>query len=195
MKKYFIVAIILISNWANAEDLTDENGRHVLVIKGGSYELNNASQDGRLFAASSDSVYGIEYEWHLWRGLSIGGEMFHYENSFTTTSTYEIKSTSFTFNAKYHFNHTGSFQPFIGVGGGFSYVDNYDELASTSYSTNYFGLAYQAMAGFTYRFKHIGIYAEYKTLNSRPNQHFLFINLDHIDISGKGALLGVTVSF
>ena len=192
--KFFFILSLLFSSLVSTEVLAAERdrGRHVLVTKIGSFELDKANQSSaRTFNTQSDAVYGLEYEWHIWKGLSIGGEAFFYENDFTATNKYTAEISSHLFNIKYHFNHDGAFQPFIGYGRGFTYVEDTGE----SFIDSHFGIAYQYVAGFTYRFKYVGIYAEYKVLNSRPEDDYGSITLSEIDTSGEGFLIGLSVLF
>ena len=192
MKKLLFLLLLFTFSLASAEPTAREKGRHVLVTKIGSFELDKASQSlSRNFTTESDSVFGLEYEWHMWKGLSIGGEFFYYENDFTTPIARTAEISSHLFNVKYHFNHEGAFQPFIGVGRGFTYIAATEE----SLIDTHFGIAYQYTAGFTYRFKHVGIYAEYKVLNSRPEDELGNVVVSEIDTSGEGFLLGVSVLF
>ena len=194
MKKYLIILILFSFNLISTELLAEERvrGKHVLVTKIGSFELDKANQSSsRTFTTKSDAVFGLEYEWHMWKGLSIGGEVFYYENDFTTPTRRTAEISSHLFNVKYHFNHDGAFQPFIGIGRGFTYI----AATGESFIDTHFGPAYQYTAGFTYRFKYVGIYAEYKVLNSRPEDELGSITVSEIDTSGKGFLMGVSVLF
>ena len=192
MKKLLTLLLLLTFSLAGAELSAREKGRHVLVTKIGSFELDKASQSlSRNFTTESDSVFGLEYEWHMWKGLSIGGEFFYYENDFTTPILRKAEISSHLFNVKYHFNHKGAFQPFIGVGHGFTIVAPTEE----SFIDTHIGRAYQYTAGFTYRFKHVGIYAEYKVLNSRPEDELGNVVVSEIDTSGEGFLMGISVLF
>ena len=192
MKKLLVLLLSFTFSLASAEPTAREKGRHVLVTKIGTFELDKASQSSsRNFTTKSDSVFGLEYEWHMWKGLSIGGEFFYYENDFTSPTSRTAEISSHLFNVKYHFNHEGAFQPFIGVGRGFTFI----AATGESFIDTHFGVAYQYTAGFTYRFKHVGIYAEYKVLNSRPEDEFGSITVSEIDTSGEGLLMGVSVLF
>ena len=123
MKKHLLILLIFTFSLISTEISAREKGRHVLVTKIGSFELDKANQSSsRNFTTKSDSVFGLEYEWHMWKGLSIGGEFFYYENDFTTPTLRTAEISSHLFNVKYHFNHEGAFQPFIGVGRGFTYI-------------------------------------------------------------------------
>ena len=192
MKNLLILVLIFTFSLTNTELSAREKGRHVLVTKLGSFELDKANQNfSRNFTTESDSVFGLEYEWHMWKGLSIGGEFFYYENDFTTPILRKAEISSHLFNVKYHFNHKGALQPFIGFGHGFTIVQPTEE----SFIDTHFGRAYQYTAGFTYRFKHVGIYAEYKVLNSRPEDELGNVVVSEIDTSGEGFLMGVSVLF
>ncbi len=194
MKNSIILLLILTCTLINAHSHAEERvrGKHVLITKLGSFELDKATQSSsRNFTTKSDEVFGLEYEWHLWQGLSIGGEFFYYENNFTTPTKRTAEISSHLFNVKYHFNHTGAFQPFIGYGRGFTYI----EPTGESLIDSHIGSAYQYTAGFTYRFKYVGIYAEYKVLNSRPEDELGTVTVSEIDTSGEGVLIGVSVLF
>ena len=198
MKKYYIVLIILSYTLSCAELFAEERarGNHVLVIKTGSFKLNNANQNSlRTLTTQSEKVFGVEYEWHMWKGLSIGGELFHYENNFTTpskTKTFTAKVSSILFNVKYHFNDNGAFQPFVGLGYGNAFVP----YTGDGYSFGgHSGTAHQFSAGLTYRFKYVGVYAEYKLFNSKPEVNLSNTSNDKYDVGGKGLLIGVSVLF
>lgn len=194
MKKHLAILILFSLSLVSTELFAEERvrGKHVLVTKIGVFELDKANQSSsRTFTTKSDAVFGLEYEWHLWKGLSIGGEFFTYENDFTATNKYTAEISSHLFNVKYHFNHDGAFQPFIGLGRGFTFIEETGE----SLVDTHFGPAYQYIAGFTYRFKYVGIYAEYKVLNSRPEDDLGSVTISEIDTSGKGFLMGVSVLF
>lgn len=156
MKNHLILILILTFSLISTELSAREKGRHVLVTKPVSFEHDKANQNfSRNFTTKSDAVFGLEYEWHMWKGLSIGGEVFTYENDFTTPTSHTAETSAHLFNLKYYFNHKGSFQPFIEFGHGFTIV----EPTGESFIDTHFGRAYQYTAGFTYRFKHVGIYA------------------------------------
>ena len=191
MQKYLTIMFILSFSLTSTELIAREKGRHVLITKTGTFKLAKANQNSsRTFTTQSDSVYGLEYEWHMWQGLSIGGEFFHYENKYTISRSYKTKTSAYLFNAKYHFNKKGALQPFLGFGSGSSIIPYTGQtLGSLS------GSAYQFMAGFTYRFKHVGIYAEYKNLNTKLSETFFFFKTGEVDASGEGLNLGISVLF
>lgn len=190
MKK--TLSIIIVLCLFNTSLFAREKGRHVLVTKLGSYELDNSSQSSsRNFTTDSDAVIGLEYEWHMSHGLSIGGEFFYFENDYSDPQSHDATTSSYLFNVKYHFNHENSFQPFIGAGLGLTLL----KLSNDSIFDFHAGGAHQFMAGFTYRFKHVGIYAEYKLFKSKPEDNDNGTVVSEVDVSGKGLLLGVSVLF
>ena len=169
-----------------------EKSRHILTIKSGNFSLNESVQSSsRNFTTKSKDVYGAEYEWRMWKGLSIGGEYFHYTNDFIATNAYTADTAAYLFNLKYHFNHQGSFQPFVGIGQGFSIIAPTGETFINSHT----GLTSQFVAGLTYQFKYVGIYTEYKVLRSKLKAKFGPIDLTSIDASGKGLLIGINILF
>lgn len=186
--KYFF--ILLASSIVFTSVHAREKGRHVIIPKLGSYEIDTANQSSnRNFTTESDWVYGVEYEWHLGKGFSIGGEHMQFENDFTNTGvTYTSTTDAVLFNAKYHFPLTDAFKPFIGIGAGAAVIDT-DEFLFDTYS----GRAYQFTAGMTYRFEHVGIYFEYKRLRAKLKEDIDTGNADKIDVSGKGAMLGISI--
>lgn len=191
MKTYLSIILLFSFSVLSTELLARERGRHVVVTKIGSFNLDKTVQSSsRNFTKKSKDVYGFEYEWHLVKGLSIGGEFFHYTNNFTATSSYKAETTAHLFNVKYNFNHEGSFQPFIGLGAGFSLIRPTGEPLIDYHV----GSAHQLMAGFTYRFEYVGIYAEYKMLRTKPDDE-VYSATSEIDASGKGLLIGVSVLF
>ncbi len=191
MKKNGIIVLLLLIlgfhfNCVQAR----ERGRHVLTPKLGTFSLNNSTQSsGRVFDTQSDSVLGFEYAWHLDTGFSIGGDFLHYENTFTTFTSFEAKTNVFLFNTKYHFNRDSPWQPFIGVGVGIALTDSTGEF----FIGNHSGPAYQLVAGLTYRFKYVGVYAEYKWLHSKVEDTYLGSTISEIDLSGHGVQLGISI--
>ena len=191
MNKKIIITLIFFLTLLSTELMAKERGRHVLVIKTGHFQLDKKNQSSaRIFTRKSNAVFGAEYEWHMWKGLSIGGEFFHYENNFSATNNYKAEISAHLFNLKYHFNNGNSFQPFIGIGKGVSIIAPTGESIIDSHVAS----ASQLVAGFTYRFKYAGIYAEYKNLKTKPTDKF-YNTTSEIDAGGKGFLLGVSVLF
>ncbi len=193
MKKKVSISVLLIACMLSTVISAKEKSRHIIITKTGSFKINNAIQSSsRNFTKNSNQVYGLEYEWHPWRGLSIGGEFFHYSNDFTAAaSSFKAETSVHLFNLKYYFNHEGAFQPFLGIGQGISFIRPTGEFFIGSHSD----LASQFIVGFTYKFKYVGIYTEYKTLNTKPEDKIGSISLSEIDASGKGLLIGVNVLF
>ena len=192
MIKNIFTILLLTLSLVSPEVYARDKSRHILIIKTGNFGLNNTEQSSsRKFTKKSKEVYGAEYEWRLWKGLSIGGEYFHYTNDFTATSPYETDTTAYLFNLKYYFNHQGSFQPFLGIGQGFSIISPTGETFIGSHS----GFTSQFTAGLTYQFKYVGIYTEYKVLNAKLKDHFCPIVLSNIYASGKGLLVGINIMF
>ena len=191
MRKYTFTILLLALSLLSAQVYAKEKSKHILTIKTGNFNLNDSVQGSRNFTKKSKEVYGIEYEWHLWKGLSMGGEYFSYTNDFTTTKAYETDTTALLFNLKYYFNHQGSFQPFLGIGRGFGIITPTGE----SFVDAHTGTASQLVAGFSYQFKYVGIYTEYKILNTKTKDYYGSVVSSEVDASGKGLLIGINILF
>ncbi len=166
--------------------------RHVIIPKLGTYELDNRNQSsGRTFETKSDSVFALEYEYHFKFGLSLGGEIVGFDNTYTKTFQYTAESRLYMGNVKYHFNHQGAFSPFIGAGLGIAYIRNNEEPFVLSHT----GEAYQAMVGIDYRFKYVGLHLEYKMVDAEAEDDFGSFTISRIDLGGSGIFAGVSAIF
>ena len=146
---------------------------------------------GRVFDTTSNIAYGVEYEKHFDSGLSIGAEIFAFENNFTSIQEYTAETDVHMFNVKYYFNNKEAFRPFIGAGIGIAIIAPTGEYFIDTHS----GSAYQYVVGATYRFKYVGIYAEYKNITAELEDEFGPYTLSEIDASGNGIAIGVNVLF
>jgi len=197
--------------------------RHTIIIKPGAYSINTSNQTTTQrngptrclltsylcstpttpvnidIDTSSSKVFSVEYEWHLKYGMTVGGETFNFNNSYTS-STYNnasgrIETTAFIGNFKKYFGTNNNFQPFLGVGFGYALAQFSGPIEDDAG-----GLIWQLKAGSIYKIGRYAIYAEYHY--SKANS---IDGSDHpdseggisgsVDLTGDGYFLGLAVSF
>ena len=166
--------------------------KFALIAKAGTFKLANENQTVAGFASTFDttssSVFGVEAEWRSSSGFAVGGEYFTYKNDLVSTATNpdaQQKVYAVMLNGKYYFHAADWIYPFIGAGVG---------LAGASYSGgltgNATGIAYQGLAGVEFRFKSVGLSAQYKYFSSKPGD-----SGREVKVGGSGIFGGVSISF
>lgn len=175
------------------EAISAELRRHVIIPKIGVYKMDNTTTGGHSFDTSSNSVFGFEYERRFTNGLTIGAEHMHFKNTITDNSSAgELKVDIAFFTSKYYFNYTASssWLPYVGVGVGYAF-------GSTDTQTSIDGAAYQIFTGIAYEWNRVGMYVQYKQLDSTIETSYRYFGSfgAPYDISGKGFNAGVIIKF
>lgn len=162
-----------------------------LMIKTGTFDMSKKSQTfaGGLntFDTESDGVFAVEFEFRRGSGFAWGFELISYDNDFTQGS---LNGTADTFialvTAKKYFRPGKKFSPFIGIGVG---------GGSTSLSGDFTGsggdIAIAFGGGFELRWKRVGLYVEYKQINTKPEDDFG----TNINVGGDGIFVGLAAYF
>jgi len=162
-----------------------------LIANGGSFKMANGSQVvaglASTYDTTSKAVYGLEAEWRSKAGFAVGGEVFHYRNELVATGipSGQQEVLAVMLNGKYYFRATNWFYPFVGAGFGYA-----NAAFSDGFTGETKGPAYQALAGAEFRFKHIGLYLQYKYLTSTTGNPG-----KEVKIGGRGILAGVSLAF
>ncbi|HXZ55245.1 MAG TPA: outer membrane beta-barrel protein [Burkholderiales bacterium] len=168
--------------------------RVAMVAKTGAFKLASTSQMiGGLQTAydkSSKPVVGFETELRHAEGFAIGVEFLYYKNNLTAqgaTLTGDQAVLATMANGKYYFGgDSGAFHPYLGAGIGFTGAKFGGDLTGKSS-----GPAYQGMVGLDLRFESVGLYLEYKYLNSTTQDSAN----QKIKVGGSGFLGGVSFAF
>ena len=162
-----------------------------LIAKTGNFKMAEGNQviDGfaHTYDTTSKPAFGMELEWRNKAGFALGGEIFYYKNDLIrdgTTQSAQQKAFATTVNGKYYFRAANWFYPFVGAGIGFAIAD-YGGVLTGKPS----GLAYQGLAGVEFRFKDVGLYAQYKYLVSTIGTG------EKVKVGGSGVLAGVSIIF
>jgi len=162
-----------------------------LIANGGSFKLANGNQVvaglASTYDTTSKAVYGLEAEWRSKAGIAVGGEVFHYRNELVATGipSGQQEVLAVMLNGKYYFGAANWFYPFVGAGIGYAHA-----AFSDGFTGETKGPAYQALAGAEFRFKHIGLYLQYKYLTSTTGNPG-----KEVKIGGRGILAGVSFAF
>lgn len=163
-----------------------------LIVKAGTFKLAHDNQVvaglPNTYDTTSKSVLGIEAEWGRSSGLTLGGEVFSYKNDMVSTGAIpnaQQEVRAYMVNGKYYFRAASWFHPFVGAGIGIAKA-----TYSGGLSGNSTGPAYQGLAGMELRFKPVGLYVEYKYLESKTGR-----DSGTVKVGGKGILAGVSISF
>ena len=168
--------------------------RFAVIAKTGSFKLATTSQtlggQASAYDKSSKPVAGFEAEFRHQDGFAVGAEVFYYKNDITATGTaFQGTQTviSTTLNGKYYFGgESGMFHPYLGAGVGFAGAKFGGDIQGKSG-----GPAFQGMLGLDLRFSSVGLYLEYKYLNSTTSDSAN----QKIKVGGSGILAGVSVEF
>jgi len=175
-----------------------------LIGKVGSFTLASDAQTilggARTFAATN-VAYGIEGEWRFRSGFAVGLEFFGHSQEYTTdgaTGSGEMAATNLLFNFKKYFRPSAVVQPYLGVGFG-STVADFSPGSSSGVSGitgTVGGFAVQGMAGVAFRWRHVGIYTEFKYVSAEAEGTDSFTGLsESVDLSGTGFFAGMNVHF
>ena len=175
-----------------------------LIFKLGSFTLASDSQtllgSSRSFSAAN-LAYGVEGEWHFQNGFAIGVELFGHGQEYTTagaTGSGDMTVVNALFNAKKYFRPAAVVQPYVGVGFGSSVSDfSPGSSSGTSGITGTAGgFAVQGMAGVAFRWRHVGIYSEFKYVRAETEATDLLTGVkETVDVSGTGLFAGMNVHF
>lgn len=168
------------------------DGDFALIAKAGNFRLAHDNQVvagvPNTYDTTSKSVFGVEAEWGRSSGLTLGGEVFSYKNDMVSAGAIpnaQQEVRAFMVNGKYYFRAASWLYPFVGAGIG---------IAKASYSGgltgNSTGTAYQGLAGMELRFKPVGLYVEYKYLESKTGH-----DSGTVKVGGSGILAGVSIVF
>ena len=179
---------------AAREPEVPEAGWDVAIIaKAGSFKMAKGNQVvGGLpstYDTASKPVFGMEIEWRSRAGLALGGEVFYYKNDLIPTGTtfagqQEVYATML--NAKYYFRAADWFYPYVGAGIGYAGSVYGGDLAGKAS-----GPAYQGLAGMEFRFKDVGLYAQFKYLAATTDDG----TGEKVKVGGSGVLAGVSILF
>jgi opacity protein-like surface antigen len=162
------------------------------IVKAGSFKLASASQTiGGLdstYDKSSKPAAGVELEFRHHSGFALGGEVFYYKNDLTANGPGLQGNQSVVaamLNGKYYFAVTDWLHPFVSAG-----VDYSNAAFGGDLSGKASGAAFQGMAGVDLRFSHVGLYVEYKYLNTSPSD-----GTNKVKAGGSGVLAGLSIAF
>jgi len=181
-----------------ASDTPDEKGVSgvTLIVKAGNFQLANDSQailgSSRSFSAAG-LAYGLEGEWRLKNGFAFGLELFGHTQDYTTTGSTASGDTSVTnvfINAKKYFRPHAVVQPYIGIGLG-SAAASFSSKTASGITGSAGGFALQGMAGMAFRWRHVGIYSEFKYARAEIED----TAGQAVDVSGSGLFAGMNVHF
>jgi len=169
-------------------------GDHVIIVKGGSYTLENTNQVISAFPSTVTAVFeedddtlAIEYDHVFSNGVSIGGGYQAFSLSYTSNAgAGDVDASFFMFNSKYHFSNS-NFKPFIGASAGVALTDFNGAVIG-----NTIGFAVAGTAGFRWQFSTVGIYAEYKNYFSADTEDSLDAE---VDLAGESITGGISISF
>lgn len=178
-----------------ARDVPADKGTSgvTLIAKIGSFQLANESQIivaglTRNFSAAT-VAYGLEGEWRLENGFAFGLEFFGHTQDYTTAGFAEsgdMAVANVFLNAKKYFRPGAIVQPYLGAGIG---------AASSSFSGaitgSAGGFALQGMTGIAFRWRHVGIYTEFKYERAEVED----AAGEAVDLSGTGLFAGMSVQF
>jgi hypothetical protein len=167
-----------------------------LIAKLGSFQLANDSQiilgSSRSFSAAS-MAYGLEGEWRLENGFAFGMELFGHTQDYATAgvASGDMAVTNVFFNAKKYFRPGAIVQPYLGAGIG---------AASTTFSGaitgSAGGFALQGMTGIAFRWRHFGIYTEFKYEHAESEGTNATTGASEtVDVTGTGLFAGMSVQF
>jgi opacity protein-like surface antigen len=172
-----------------------ESGRDwdfALIANGGTFKLANGNQViaglASTYDTTSNPVFGVEAEWRSKTGIAVGGEVFYYKNDLVATGTIlsgQQEVLALMVNGKYYFRAASWFYPFVGAGIGSATATYSGDITGTGT-----GLAYQGLAGAEFRFKHVGLYVQYKRLSSTTGS-----SGKEVKVGGSGILAGVSIIF
>jgi len=164
-----------------------------IIAKAGNFKLANGSQVvGGLpstYDTTSKPVFGMEIEWRSRAGLAFGGEVFYYKNELAATGTaFAAEQEVFAgmLNGKYYFRAADWFYPYIGAGIGFAGASYGGDLTGKAS-----GPAYQGLAGMEFRFKGVGLHAQFKYLAATTDDG----SGAKVKVGGSGVLAGVSIIF
>lgn len=165
-----------------------------LIAKTGAFKLATTSQGlggvAATYDKSSKPVASVEAEFRHQDGFAVGAEVFYYKNDITSPgTTFQGTQTviSTTLNGKYYFGgESGTFHPFLGAGVGFAGANFGGDLQGKSS-----GPSFQGMLGVDFRFSSVGLYLEYKYVNTTTSDSAN----QKIKADGSGFLAGVSVAF
>jgi hypothetical protein len=170
-----------------------KRGAIALLLGGGTFALDEPRQQVAgtpyQFEEDSDSAFAGELEYRHPSGVAIGGELLYYQHKVSIPATSfrgEQDVVGFLLNAKYYLGIANVAYPFIGVG-----VGSAANSLSGDFSGNGSGFAAQALAGIELRFKSVGLYAQYKTLNATVKD----ADGEKLDVGGDGIFAGLSLSF
>ena len=175
-----------------------------LMGKVGSFSLASDAQTvlggARTFAATN-VAYGIEGEWRFRSGFAVGLEFFGHSQEYTTdgfSGSGEMTATNLLFNFKKYFRPSAVVQPYLGVGFGSTIADFSPGSSSgiSGITGTIGGFAVQGMAGVAFRWRHVGIYTEFKYVSAEAEGTDSFTGLsESVDLSGTGLFAGMNVHF
>lgn len=162
-----------------------------LIAKGGRFQLASDSQiivgASRKFSAAS-MAYGLEGEWRLESGFAFGMELFGHTQDYTTAgvASGDIAVTNVFLNAKKYFRPGAIVQPYLGAG-----IGSASSSFSGAITGSAGGFALQGMTGIAFRWRHFGIYTEFKYERAEVED----AAGQAVDVSGTGLFAGVSVQF
>lgn len=174
-----------------------------LIFKVGSFTLASESQTilgrSRSFSAAN-LAYGLEGEWRFQNGFAVGVEFFGHSQDYTMVGSPgngDMNVTSVLFNAKKYFRPISVVQPYLGVGIGTTVTDISGGSSGTAgFSGNSAGFAIQGMAGVAFRWRHVGIYTEFKYERAETEGTDTNTGVtETLDTSGTGLFAGMNVQF
>lgn len=184
-----------------AKSAAAKDGQDIeIIFKVGSYQRNdNAATTAELTTGSiyqftydvdASGVVGVEFEYHFGPGLAVGGEYFRFRNSFVATNIINTTSgdhnvDAFLVNFKKYFVPIPIFRPFIGAGLGLT-----TDSLNGDWEGGGLSFAYQVAAGAELRWKHAGLYLEYKRLYASSDP-----NVTVGDVGGSGVFTGLKIAF
>jgi len=178
---------------ARQPEVSDAGWDIAIIARAGSFKLANGTQlvggQASTYDTTSKPAGGMEIEWRSRAGPAVGGEVFYYKNELVATGTalvaeQEVFATML--NGKYYFRAADWFYPFVGAGIGVA-ASSYGGALTGKAS----GLAYQGLAGVEFRFKDVGVHAQFKYLAATTDDS----TGEKVKVGGSGVLAGISISF
>lgn len=173
--------------------------RLAFIIKTGSVTMSSPNQSigttsGTVvqteFDSKASNPLGLEGEWRINNGYSLGVEYLRYSDDLTaigTGLTSSMDVTSVMFNGKKYFDPGGLYHPYLGAGVGVARTD-FSGAAITGNTADY---AIQAMGGLEIRWRQFGIYTELKEFSAKTKDDAG----NKVDVSSRGLFVGASILF
>lgn len=169
-------------------------GDNVIIVKGGTYTLDDTNQvidlnGGPVTTTFEEDTgtFAVEYDHVFDSGVSIGGGYQAFNMDYSTAGGNGDFSADFImFNSKFYLTQS-SFKPFIGASAGLVVTDFSGQITG-----NTVGFTAAVMAGFRWQFSTVGLYAEYKNFLTADTEDS---DNAEVDLAGDSITGGISFSF